>query len=442
MPVRVLIVSSVGDAGELDIALRAQGAGHQVKWFFPRTDRSENIGKDMVQIVPDWREWMRWADLVILGDNTKYLKEMDGWRMCEGIKIIGATQQAAEWELNRDTGMKVFEKAGIETIPYKTFASYDDAIAYVKKNGLRYACKPCGDEPDKSLSYCAKSPEDMVYMLTRWKKQKRHKGKFILQDFIPGIEMAVGGFFGPGGFNEGYWENWEEKNLMAGGTGPATGEQGTTIRVVKKSKLANEVLAPLEDALAEVGYCGYVDVNCIVDEKGQPWPLEFTMRFGWPTINIQQELFEGDFIEYLAALAEGQDARGLRMNKIAVGVVVAIPDYPAKTIPIDKAVGVPVYGLTPALHEHVHPCMMQWGVGPQDVGGKIVDTPMPLTAGDYVLISTGTGDTVRDAQRRAYATTKRLKIPASPFWRPDIGVRLKRQLPDLLQHGFAAGMEY
>lgn len=439
---KCLFISSVGDAGELDIALRAQGSGHAVRWFYPKTDRSESIGKDMVQIVPDWREWMRWADLVILGDNVRYLAEMDRWRMREGIKIIGATQQAAEWELNRDTGMKVFEKAGIETIPYKTFASYDDAIAHVKKNGLRYACKPCGDEPDKSLSYCAKSPEDMIYMLTRWKKQKRHKGKFILQDFIPGIEMAVGGFFGPGGFNEGWHENWEEKNLMAGGTGPATGEQGTTIRVVKKSKLANEVLAPLEDMLAEAGYIGYVDANCIIDEKGRPWPLEFTMRFGWPTINIQQELFEGDFIEWLAGLAEGRDLRRLRLNKTAVGVVMAIPDYPYKTVPIDKAVGVPVYGLTPSLHSHVHPCMMMWGEGPQEISGKIIQTPMPLTAGDYVLIASGTGDSVREARRAAYRTTKAIKIPSSPFWRPDIGVRLKKQLPELQAKGYATGMVY
>ena len=33
---KVLFVCSVGDAGELDIAMRAQGSGHDVRYFFPK----------------------------------------------------------------------------------------------------------------------------------------------------------------------------------------------------------------------------------------------------------------------------------------------------------------------------------------------------------------------------------------------------------------------
>ena len=361
---KCLFISSVGDAGELDICLRAQGEGHKIKWFFPPGPRTEFIGKGMVERVKDWRAHMRWADLVILSDNVKYLREIDAWRS-SGIPIIGATQEAARWELDRTHGQDVFRKAGIDVVPYKEFSDYDAAIAYVKKEMRRFVSKPCGDEPDKSLSYVSKSPEDLVYMLSRWKKRSTLKGKFILQDFIPGIEMAVGGWFGPGGFNEGWLENWEEKALMAGGTGPSTGEQGTTMRYVKKSKLADRVLKPLEDALDALDYCGYVDVNCIIDEDGNAWPLEFTMRFGWPTINIQQELHEMDFVEWLALLSNGKDGRQLKMNAVALGSVVAIPDYPAKTPP-EKMIGVPVYGLTPSLHPHIHPACMMWGEGPQE----------------------------------------------------------------------------
>lgn len=437
---KVLFVCSVGDAGELDIALRAQGEGHEVRYFFPKNPRTEMIGKGLVQVVDDWRAWMRWADLVILGDNNKYLKEMDAWRSREGIKIIGASAESALWELNRTLGQKVFEDHGIDVVPYKEFSDYDQAIAYVKKENRRFVSKPCGDEPDKSLSYVSKSPEDMIFMLGRWKKRSTLKGKFILQDFIPGVEMAVGGFFGPGGFNEGWWENWEEKSLMAGGTGPSTGEQGTTVRVVKKSKLAAKVLAPLEDALAAMNYCGYVDVNCIIDEDGNAWPLEFTMRFGWPTTNIQQELFDGDFIEWLAGLCDGKDLRHLRLNKVALGAVVAIPDYPyGKTAP-EKMVGVPIYGLTPSLHPHVHPCETMWGEAPQMMGGSVITAPMMLTAGDYVLIATGLGRTVQEARNATYRVTKRIKIPSSPFWRPDIGQRLKKQLPELQRNGYATNM--
>jgi phosphoribosylamine---glycine ligase len=438
--VKVLVISSVGDAGELDLCLKAQGAGHVVKWFKPANPRTENIGKGMVERVGDWRRYMTWADLVIMGDNTKYTKEIDLWRP-SGVKIIGASTEAASWELNRTKGQKIFEDHGIPVVPYKEFSDYDAAIEYVKKENRRFVSKPCGDEPDKSLSYVAKSPEDMVFMLGRWKKRSTLKGKFILQDFIPGIEMAVGGFFGPGGFNEGWLENWEEKALMAGGTGPSTGESGTTMRYVKKSKLADKVLKPLEDALDRVKYCGYIDVNTIIAEDGVAYPLEFTARFGYPTINIQQELHETDLIQWLADLAHGQDGQHLKLNRIASGLVVAIPDYPTKS-PLEKVLGIPVYGLTPSLHQHVHPACMMWGTGPQEINGKIVEAPMPLTAGDYVLITSGSGDTVCQARDAALRVAKRLKIPSSPFWRPDIGNRLRTQLPKLAKMGYAQNLNY
>jgi hypothetical protein len=49
---------------------------------------------------------------------------------------------------------------------------------------------------------------------------------------------------------------------------------------------------------------------------------------------------------------------------------------------------------------------------------------------------------VRQAAREAYKTLGKLSMPGSPFWRIDIGGRLKKELPRLQEHGFAAGMEF
>ena len=181
----------------LDFVMRCIDDGHKVKWFIRRTEKTKDIGKGLAEFVDRWQDWMRWADLVVLPDNTKYLHEIDAWRKNHGTLVVGATVEAATWELDRNEGQRVFKKAGIPVPSYKEFNNYDQAIAYVKKEGKRFVSKPCGDEPDKSLSYVAKSPADMVYMLERWKKAKKHKGAFIMQDFIGGTEMAVGAWFGP-----------------------------------------------------------------------------------------------------------------------------------------------------------------------------------------------------------------------------------------------------
>src|SRR4029077_11097739 len=140
-------------------------------------------------------------------------------------------QETALWEIDREVGQKIMEKAGIPTLKSTPFTDYDTAIAHVSKTMRRYVSKPTGSfEKDKSLSYVSSGPDDMVFMLNRWKKLNKLKTPFILQEFVPGVEMGVAGWFGPGGWNEGWEENFEFKKFMNDDLGPATGEQGTISR--------------------------------------------------------------------------------------------------------------------------------------------------------------------------------------------------------------------
>jgi phosphoribosylamine--glycine ligase len=254
--------------------------------------------------------------------------------------------------------------------------------------------------------------------------------------------MAVGGWFGPGGFNRGWCENWEFKKLMNDDLGVATGEQGTVVRYVRSSLLANKVLKPVEDQLASLGYVGYIDVNCIIDDEGTPQPLEFTMRPGWPTFNIQQSLHKGDHAEWLINLAEGTDARNWEMDKVAVGVVLSIPDYPYSHLTRKEVNGVPVYADIVKHREFLHPCEVRMGEAPHEEAGKIVSKPCWVTAGDYVLVASGTGQTVSEAKKASYSLLKEISLPNSPMYRTDISNRLKKQLPKLQSMGYATGMTF
>lgn len=440
---RVLFIDRAGDGG-LDVAMRAQDAGHSVKYFLRDFDPLKRpIGKGLVELVDDWRKWAHWADLIIALQNDLYMQELERLR-AEGCLIIGGNPESASWESDRSRGMQVFKTAGIPVPAYREFTEYDVAIRYVNNHHAAFVSKPSGHCDDKALSYVAKSPADLIYMLERWKRAGKRTGlEFILQEKIEGVEFAVGGWCGPAGFAPGWEENFEHKKLMPGDKGPNTGEMGTVMRYVRDSKLARQVLQPLEDRLIEIRYVGNIDVNCIVDGSGHAWPLEFTTRCGWPAFNIEQAIFATDPIEFLAGLADGHPPRGAHhYDRIAAGVVMAIPDFPYSHATRKEVIGVPVYGLTPELMEHVHPCEMMMGEAPHELGGRIVNGPCLVSAGDYVLVATGTGATVREASRGAYRVLDKLSMPASPFWRNDIGGRLAKDLPKLQAHGYASGMEF
>lgn len=439
---RLLIVDPPGHG--LDLAIRAQAAGHEVKLSIRQDEKSKHIGRGFAEVVTDHRPWMRWANLIVCTDNSLYLRDLDLHRR-EGGTIIAPSQETAQWELDRLAGQTIFKKAGIPTLPAREFSSYDDAIAHVKKTMGRFVSKPCNDaNADKALSYCASGPDDLVYMLERWKKADKLKGSFILQEFVSGIEMSVAGWHGPHGFNSGWEEAFEFKKLMNGEIGCATGEQGTVLRYVRKSKLADMVLKPLSRQLEKSGYIGDIAVNCIIDEKGHPWPLEFTMRLGWPAFQLQCALLRGDPIQWLYDLATGKDSKPFFLDQLAIGVVLSVPDYPYSHATRKEVVGIPLFGVTPGLMKHLHPCEMMVGDCLNEVAGSLVKMPTPMTAGDYVLVMTATGLTVQDTRAKVYRRLDRIrsKMPGSPMYRTDIGLRLSKQLPTLQSKGYATGMKF
>jgi phosphoribosylamine---glycine ligase len=435
--VKLLVLDSKMAHG-LDFVMRAQRDGHEVRWFVPENEKTRHVGEGLADIVRDFNPSLKWCDLCFVTDNTTYLRNIDAARK-EGCMVVGATSDSAEWELDRSVGMEAMEGCGVPVPEYCEFDSYDDAIAFVKKHDRPFVSKPSGDA-DKALSYVAKTPADLVYMLQRWKANNKLKGAFILQEKIDGIEMAVGGWIGPEGFNDGFCENFEFKKLCTGDLGCATGEQGTVLRYVKKSKLARKVLLPFEEELVALGHTGYVDVNCIIDGNGVPWPLEFTMRPGWPTFQIQQELHQGDCVEWLRDLVEGEDAHNLTFDDVALGVVVAIPDYPYSHITRKEVTGVPLYGLDKIDQDRVHLCEAMMCEAPDIATMKPVT--IPGTAGDYVMVLSSKGHTVQHAKQATYKLLTKLNIPNSPMWRIDIGDRLRKQLPELQSHGYATGMDF
>lgn len=434
----VLILDEEGSG--LDFCLRCVEWGHDARLWRPKSTTGEPcpIGKGLCNRVENWRDWADWAELILLTGNSMY--RADFQRLIDdGYPVMGPNDEAASMELDRAKGQEVLEDAGIETAEYELFKNLDDAIAYVRKENRGFAVKPWGGLADKSMTCVAKSAREAIFFLEEWKAHKL-KGELMVQELKTGAEMGVSGWFGPGGWNKFIEEDWEEKKFMNGGLGCNTGEQGTIIRYVTSSKLFDQMLEPLTDYLHSIDYVGCLNVNCIIDETGKPWPLEFTARLGWPDFCIHMALQQGDPAQWMKDLWAGKDS--MRMaSGIAIGVVLTHGNYPSKT-PMDKSVGRPIYGITARNRGDLHYQHMQAGVGPDERDGTVCDCAMPVTAGDYIMVVTGIGATVRAAQRAMYARAKEIELPGNLMYRTDIGDRLQAELPILHKHGYAMRMEF
>ena len=439
---RVLIIDA--DHCGLDFALRAASYGHEVKLFrFSKKPTRYAEGFKQITLVSNWRDHMGWAKdgLVLLTANNRYVGELDRYRdIGFGQTIFGPSVASAKLEIERSAGMDAMRSIGIDLPAFETFDGLADAEAFARKSDRAWCFKPMGDEEDKSLTYVAKDPADLVGWLQRQQKAgKKMAGRAMLQEKVDRLcELGVSGWMGPEGFLPDKWQLcWEHKPLMDGDVGPATGEQGSVCQYVDEDKMAEEMLKPLEPALRALGHRGDTSINCIIDKKGKAHFLEFTMRCGYPAWWIQTASHRGDPVIWMKDLLRGEDSLKVTYDA-AIGVVMAHPDYPFDNFTPEQTTGIPMRGVDAVLPD-LHLVEVMMGKGPVMKGDQVIDAPVYLTAGTYPAVATATGKTVTKARERVYKTVKSLHWP-NIMYRSDIGVKVIEKLPQVQKFGYATQM--
>lgn len=431
------------DAIALAFALRCVRAGHTVRWFIrPQESNSQQVGDGFkgIEKVSNWVSSVKWADLIWATGNDDYLPKLDALRK-SGVKFFGPSAKSADLEIRRASGMKFLEDAGIEVPEYNQFKTLAEAEVYVRKHPQRYVFKTLGDNEDKSLSYVSKDAADMVARLQRWQKLKMNpKGPVMLQQFIPGVEFAVSMWMGSEGFIAQPNENFEHKKLLSGNCGPNCGEAGSLLKYVTTSTLAASILYPLEESLSKLGHLGAIDLNCIIDEQGHPWPLEFSCRPGWPTFNIMLSQHKGDPVEWMLDACNGKDTLEVS-PQVGCGIVLTIPDFPYSNKTKAERSDIPFYGVSSKNRQYIAPQCLKVTKQPVMEGGQIIEKEIWSSAADYLAVVTGLGKTVHQACERAYSTIKQLHVP-DLMYRDDVGEKLKEEIPKLQKHGFAQSWEY
>lgn len=440
----VLLIDT--DRCGLDFAWRCVEAGHDVRWY--NRDKEGNQFKDGrgfpgIVHIDDWKASMKWAKdgLIWLSSNAMFIKEMDEWKK-HGYPVFAPSQASADLEIKRSKGMKLLERMGLLVPAYHTFNTLKEAENFARKSDQAYVFKTMGDNEDKSLSYVAKTPADLVGRIQRWIKLGLNpKGQVMLQEKIDGFEMGVSCWFGPNGPLPDKWNiNFEHKKLMPGNYGPNTGEMGTVIQYCEHEKMAEELFTPeLVKHLIEIGHLGDIDLNCIIEKgTGKIYPLEFTTRPGWPYDWIASDLHKGDPVEWMRDLLDGHDTLKVSYD-VGIGEIVAIPPFPRDDCDEAECMDLPIE--IPHRWDRIHPVCMQIEPGPSMKDDKVVEADIFTTTGNYVLVGVGTGKTVSQAKKSVDRLIKDVNV-SNMMVRNDIGDDLEKCLPELHKLGFALSMEF
>ncbi|MBU0957508.1 MAG: phosphoribosylamine--glycine ligase [Nanoarchaeota archaeon] len=401
------------DANITDVAWQVSKQGHDVKCYIKEESEKE-VGDGFVEKVDDWRKEVDWADVIVFDYVMGMGKLADELRK-KGKAVVGGTPYTDKLEDDRSFGQEELKKYGVNIVPYRDFTNFEDAITFVKENPAKYVIKPSGEAGNnKGLLFVGEEDDgrDVIEVLGDYKRAWEKKiPQFQLQKRVNGVEIAVGAFFNGKKFIEPININFEHKKLFPGNLGPSTGEMGTTMFWSKPNKIFNHTLKKFEGRLVEEGYVGYIDINCIVNHNGI-YPLEFTSRFGYPTINIQQEGMITSISELLYNLANGIDFKFKTKMGFQIGVVIVVPPFPyndKETFNVKSKDSV-IFFKKPVEGVHI-----------QDVK-KINNQWVVSGSIGYALIVCGTGHSVRQAQRSVYSKIKNILIPHM-YYRNDIGER-------------------
>ncbi|MCX6736713.1 MAG: phosphoribosylamine--glycine ligase [Candidatus Parcubacteria bacterium] len=413
IPKKFLFVSLESLSG--DLAWQVKKEGHEVKAYI-KSKNDVDVYNGFIDKVEDWEEYKDWADVIIFDDN-EFGEYADKLRK-QGKLVVGGSKYTDRLEMDREFGQMEMKKYGINILPQWQFSNYDEAIEFVKNNPERYVFKPSGNTPSVGKGLLMVGTEDdgkdMIDLLTQNKNVWQKKAPvFQLQKHITGVEMAAGAFFNGHDFIYPININFEHKRVFPGDIGPMTGEMGTLMFWSKPNSFFHATLEKVKPALVEANYIGYVDINCIVNGKGI-YPLEFTCRFGYPTIHIQSEGITMLASDWLYRLAQGEDFELKTKKGFQVGARILVPSHLTRN---DKDL-IEMYHDLPILFKK--PDNLD-GIHIEDV--KIEDGIWRIAGGSgCLMVVTGSGATVAEARDQMYNRMKNIMV-LNMFYRTDIGAK-------------------
>ncbi len=357
-------------------------------------------------------------DLTIVGPEVPLVLGVVDAFQAAGLKCFGPSKDAAQLEGSKAFSKDFLAKHQIPTAAYAVFTEIEPAVDYITQMGAPIVVKADGLAAGKGVILAQTNDEaiDAVKDMLAGNKFGDAGARVVIEEFLTGEEasfivMADGKHVLPMATSQ------DHKARDNGDTGPNTGGMGayTPAPVVTPEihqRILQEVIYPTIDGMAKDGlpYTGFLYAGVMIAEDGTPKVLEFNCRFGDPETQPIMMRLQSDLPQLcLAALEQRLDQVEAEWDsRSALGVVMAAAGYPES-----YAKGDVITGIEDANNENTKVF---------HAGTSLNNADQLVTSGGRVLCVTALGDSVSEAQQRAYAGLAKIHWQGA-FNRTDIGYR-------------------
>jgi phosphoribosylamine--glycine ligase len=382
-------------------------------------DRLENIALSDPAALADFAQQEHIA-LTVVGPEVPLAAGIVNIFRSRGLKIFGPTREAAQLESSKDFAKSFMQRHHIPTAEYRTFSETAAAHAYIAQKGAPIVIKADGLAAGKGVVVAMTEAEahDAIDMMLSDNKLGDAGARVVVEEFLAGEEasfivMVDGKNILPLATSQ------DHKRLQDGDQGPNTGGMGAyspapIVTPALHARVMREIIIPTVQGMAKDGipFSGFLYAGLMIDEHGNPKTLEFNCRMGDPETQPIMARLKTDLLTVMEHAVNGTlDTIELDWDRrTALGVVMAAAGYPDAPRKGDGISGIPAET----------PECVTFHAGTTLLDGNLT------TSGGRVLCVVGLGDSVKVAQKNAYAAADQIHFDGAQL-RRDIGWRaLKR----------------
>ncbi|MBY4895647.1 phosphoribosylamine--glycine ligase [Cupriavidus sp. AU9028] len=336
-----------------------------------------------------------------------------------GLRIFGPTRAAAQLESSKDFAKAFMHRHGIPTAAYQTFSDAGEAHAYLDAQGAPIVIKADGLAAGKGVVVATTLEEAhaAVDMMLGDNKLGDAGARVVIEEFLEGEEASFIVMV-EGGHVLALATSQDHKRLQDGDAGPNTGGMGAyspapVVTPALHARVLREIIVPTVRGMEKDGipFTGFLYAGLMIDKDGNPRTLEFNCRMGDPETQPIMARLKTDLFDVMESAVTGKlDQVVLDWDRrTALGVVIAAHGYPDAPRKGDTITGIPA-DTEDSVTFHA--------------GTTLADGTL-LTTGGRVLCVVGLADTVKAAQRTAYAAVSQIRFDGMQY-RTDIGYRAIR----------------